>query len=162
MSYSVEVGYTVAYADGGELVSATSAEGVRGKAAAKREGERIARELRDECAKFGHRLSVDYVRVIRDETRRELRGDSEDGDSLSVAASVPVSRGMIRENRTRRAMLRAMIAAGYLPQPGRCDCSHCANDWDCCGRLFPSRVTLRSVNRREAFATAVVHYVRNV
>lgn len=160
MSYSVEIGYSVAYADGGELVSATSAEGMRGKAAAKREGDRIARELRDECAKFGHRLSVDYVRVFRDEARREFHGD--DGDSLKLAVSVPVSRGMIRENRTRRAVLRAMIAAGYLPQPGRCDCSHCANDWDCCGRLFPSRVTLRNVNRREAFATAVIHYVRNV
>lgn len=106
------------------------------------------------------RAEADY---LIEQAERKARGrDTGDADTWENVVSVPVSRRMIRENRTRRALLRAMIEANYLPQPGRCDCSHCANDWDCCGRLFPSRVTLRNVNRREHFATAVIHYVRNV
>lgn len=32
-----------------------------------------------------------------------------------------------------------------LIQPYGCDCAHCRNDWDCCGRLFPAHVTAKRV-----------------
>ena len=38
----------------------------------------------------------------------------------------------------------ALLAAGVI-QPYGCDCGHCAAGWDCCGRLFPSFVTVRRV-----------------
>lgn len=36
--------------------------------------------------------------------------------------------------------------AGIVERPG-CDCRHCANDWDCCGRMVPGRVTIERVRR---------------
>lgn len=34
--------------------------------------------------------------------------------------------------------------AGYVTPYG-CRCSHCQNDWDCCGRMVPGYITMRPV-----------------
>mgnify|MGYP007060693973 FL=1 len=49
------------------------------------------------------------------------------------------------QSRTVRASAREMkgvslrtLARDLDLLPYGCDCSHCRNDWDCCGRLFPA------------------------
>jgi hypothetical protein len=57
-----------------------------------------------------------------------------------------------------REYLKQMISAGDLPPLG-CSCSHCQNDWDCCGRLYPSH---HSVLAAEGGFKVATRYERNI
>lgn len=87
--------------------------------------------------------------------------ETEDGNACRTVERLQVPRDLVRRNRTRRALRRALIEEGYLPSPG-CDCAHCANGWDCCGRMVPQRVAVTAVCRRTLTAVVRVDYVRNV
>lgn len=43
--------------------------------------------------------------------------------------------------------------------PYGCNCSHCRNDWDCCGRLFPAH---HKVERMKRGFRVVTEYQRNI
>lgn len=62
---------------------------------------------------------------------------------------------MLRRPRRAVKLLQEMEV---LPLFG-CHCSHCARDWDCCGRLFVYKIDVRRARRHVIF-TAV--YLRNV
>lgn len=51
------------------------------------------------------------------------------------------------------------VSLGVAPARLSCQCSHCARGYDCCGRLFPCRATVRRTRRGYA---VTVHYTRNV
>lgn len=42
------------------------------------------------------------------------------------------------------ALEQELLDRGLI-QPYGCECSHCLNGWDCCGRLFPAIVNARIV-----------------
>lgn len=48
--------------------------------------------------------------------------------------------------RARVALKQELINSGAL-QPLGCDCSHCRNDWDCCGNMTVSFTRFRRVRR---------------
>lgn len=58
----------------------------------------------------------------------------------------------------RREFTRRMQDAGFVDTFG-CDCAHCRNDWDCCGRLFLSSVEV--IPSRKG-VKVVQHYGRNI
>ena len=63
----------------------------------------------------------------------------EDGDNAVRTLLVPMSaRDRKIALRNRRDFATMLAEYGYVDEPG-CDCSHCANDWDCCGRMVPQR-----------------------
>lgn len=58
----------------------------------------------------------------------------------------------------QRRPYRALVDAGVVAPVG-CYCAHCVQGWDCCGKLFPTRVEVQSV-RRGYRVTAT--YARNI
>ena len=64
--------------------------------------------------------------------------------------------------RSHRAMLKDLIELGDAPRPYYCGCSHCLNDWDCCGRMVPGHVEIMHVSRRRKVVTLRIEYSRNV
>lgn len=43
--------------------------------------------------------------------------------------------------------------------PSRCDCSHCANDWDCCGNIISAGTKIKF---RKGGFVVIQHLTRNV
>lgn len=58
----------------------------------------------------------------------------------------------------RDAVIRELTARGVL-DTGGCDCSHCRNDWDCCGRFIVSGRRTRNTRRG---LSVVTYYTRNI
>ena len=86
--------------------------------------------------------------------------ESEDGESSAWSERVQLTRRDLSP-RTLRGIRRELIADGVLPEPG-CDCAHCANGWDCCGRMVPQRIAVVSVSRRRCVAVLRIDYRRNI
>lgn len=63
-----------------------------------------------------------------------------------------------RNRRAMYAFVRAQQAGGMLPEFG-CNCSHCQNDWDCCGRMVAHYAKASRVKRH---LVITFHYCRNV
>lgn len=53
----------------------------------------------------------------------------------------------------------ALQDAGFLPRRMTCECSHCRNDRDCCGMIFPYAL---KVSRARRGVKAVIFHTRNI
>lgn len=77
-----------------------------------------------------------------------------DGETYTATFTVRANRAETRAlfGRTRRAyraqraLVRELTDSGTLA-PGGCDCRHCRNDWDCCGRFILSFTEMRRARR---------------
>lgn len=91
------------------------------------------------------------------------RYTDEQGDTQDVRLSFDMSardrKSILRNRVSRRWFVLELIGTGELDQPGRCQCSHCLNDWDCCGRLVPGTI---KVQPRRGGLYVVQTYDRNV
>lgn len=56
------------------------------------------------------------------------------------------------------ALERELLTRGLI-EPYGCNCSHCAMDYDCCGRLFPAYVDAQRVR---GGIRITQHYERNI
>lgn len=84
---------------------------------------------------------------------------TEDGNdatrTVRIACNARDRRAILR-NRARFA--RELRDAGHVMPPG-CDCRHCRNDWDCCGRMVPGSVRIFPARRG---VVAVQYFARNI
>lgn len=78
---------------------------------------------------------------------------------VSFDANARDRKSIMKSRKARREFVLELIGTEDLENPGRCTCSHCANDWDCCGRMVPGRIELRA---RTGGLVAVQHYSRNI
>lgn len=72
--------------------------------------------------------------------------DDEDGThhvSLRVRMSAKDRKEALRHP---YATAKLLEDAGLVEESG-CKCSHCRRDWDCCGRLYPSYVSIEPAKR---------------
>lgn len=82
------------------------------------------------------------------------RRDDGGAQSFLLRASKREAGRMLQRRRFRRggpivtrlapALETSLLERGLI-QPYGCDCAHCRNDWDCCGRLYPAHVTAKRV-----------------
>lgn len=77
---------------------------------------------------------------------------------VSFDANARDRKRVLKNRRTRRELAVELKIDGTLEGEG-CQCSHCRNDWDCCGRMVPGRVEIRA---RPGGLVAVQHYSRNI
>ena len=67
-----------------------------------------------------------------------FRYTGETGDSAVEVTRIDVNareRAIILASRkSRREFILELMGTGEIRNSG-CDCSHCLNDWDCCGRM---------------------------
>lgn len=95
-------------------------------------------------------------RVYREPAHPEDHPDR-DGQTETIRLRAR-SRDFPRTRAQKRRFITQLMDLGVIDAPG-CRCSHCENDWDCCGRLF---VASTSVHRARRGLTVVQHYLRNV
>jgi hypothetical protein len=82
-------------------------------------------------------------------------GDDEAVRRVSLDMNARTRRAVLRN---RRAFVRHAVDCGVVDAPG-CDCSHCMNDWDCCGCMVPSTAY---VVPRKGGVLLIQRLVRNV
>ena len=90
---------------------------------------------------------------------RSLRYLPDDSAELRVSFAMNARdrKQAIRRGRYSPRFADALDAADFFPS--RCDCYHCSNDWDCCGRLVAS---WRSVEYRKGGIVVTQHLIRNI
>lgn len=62
--------------------------------------------------------------------------------------------------KTKRDWMVVLKSYGELDTG--CYCSHCLNDWDCCGRMYPGHHEVTSFNRRTRSARIRTYFSRNI
>lgn len=90
--------------------------------------------------------------------RREEDGGDSAVVQLRLKMKAPEARAVMASRESRREFGKLLIEEGYADAPG-CYCSHCQNDWDCCGRMVPGSPRLV----RKGYGLLVEqHYDRNI
>lgn len=81
-------------------------------------------------------LGVATVSTPYQHKRRESWETEEYDSGLNVAIRIDCNardrKGYLKN---RKFLIDGLMDSGDLI-PTRCDCTHCLNDWDCCGRLI--------------------------
>lgn len=77
---------------------------------------------------------------------------------VHVSMSVKARKAINKNVKTRRKFLDTLIENATVDFPG-CNCNHCQNDWDCCGKLVPRYPRMVLVN---GGVKVVQYYVRNI
>ena len=64
-----------------------------------------------------------------------------------------------RKEKRRYGLWKVAKMLHLVPERFGCDCYHCQQDWDCCGRLYPATARVRDTRR--GVRVELVHY-RNI
>lgn len=86
---------------------------------------------------------------------------ADNGNAMIVTSFYGLTRQDARNlhSRASRTLLRDTLTDdGWLAEPG-CRCSHCANDWDCCGRFTLDHTEVKPTKRG---ASVTQYFTRNL
>lgn len=82
------------------------------------------------------------TRILRESTAVRYSEDRHGEEEMTVRVSISMNaKHRKRALADRFALIQALTLAGEL-SPHRCDCSHCARDWDCCGKFVAWRTRM--------------------
>ena len=77
---------------------------------------------------------------------------------FSFSTNARERKSVLKSRKARKRFVDELKSEGFLESEG-CRCSHCLSGWDCCGRMVPGRVELRT---RHHGLVVVQHYSRNI
>ncbi|USV40954.1 hypothetical protein [Xanthomonas phage BUDD] len=70
-----------------------------------------------------------------------LEGDETIVRHILVSLNARKRKAILKNRKSRYRFIRELQASGIVERGG-CQCSHCMNDWDCCGRWFMSHAKI--------------------